>query len=127
MPRIMKKPKGKRTRRSKRPVKADPYEALRKAQSIMKKRAKEGHEDAAAWLKEYKRLPGVDLTRAEVQVLRDSSLRCVHNQDAVNKLERKGYLREVRVMHSRHLRVSKSGNIALKLRSNVPHLCGHKH
>ena len=105
----------------------DPYELLRRARELIKLNV--DNPKHAAWLKDYKELPGAKLTKKAVHVLRDPHRRMRGiNQDIVDELLKDGYLRTVRQMrthggrrptHFKQLRISKKGLAALQLRSDV--------
>jgi len=104
----------------------DPYELLRRAKIILK-RAKLDNakdlDDACAWLGDYERLPGAELSNFEVSVLRDPYRRVQRSekvQSAIDKLRKLEYLRRVHHIGNRKryisIRRSSLGSEALRLR-----------
>lgn len=103
---------------------SDPYDLLRRAQEIIERN--KHNSKHAAWLADFKKLPGAQFSKKEVHVLQDPRKRARGtNEDIVVKLEESDYLQKVRQMR-RHgsgaftqLRISKKGHAALLLRSDV--------
>jgi len=69
----------------------DPYDLIRDALPIMRQLAKAGDAGAKAWMRAYKKLPGVGLTKEQVRVLRFKDLR-PHDEAATAILRERGYL-----------------------------------
>ena len=101
----------------------DPYDLIRDAIPLMRGLAKEGDKDAKAWVKAYRKLPGADLTKRQVEVLRCRELR-PYDKKATDVLRRRGYLEAQKKMvglyKNRRLetvwRRGEKGQAALRLR-----------
>lgn len=105
---------------------SDPYNVIRAAWPIMKLLAMKGDKDAMAWLKMYRKLPGATLSHKEIHLLKDSTLRCSHNEEAVEKLHKSGYLKSISTVsrypnpkHKSYPRLNDAGKAAIRLRSDV--------
>lgn len=105
---------------------SDPYDTIRAAWPIMKMLAMKGDKDAMAWMKMYRKLPGATLSHKEIHLLKDSTLRCSHNEDAVEKLQKSGYLKNIEIMSGYpkpkpkiYTRLNDAGKDAIRLRSDV--------
>jgi hypothetical protein len=104
----------------------DPYDLIRDALPVMRRLAKKGDKDAKAWVKAYRKLPGADLTKRQVEVLRFRDLR-PHDRRATEVLKKRGYLEGHRKMvglyKSRRLetvwRRGEKGREALRLRNEM--------
>lgn len=105
---------------------SDPYDVIRAAWPIMKILAMRGDKDAMAWMKMYRKLPGTTLSHKEIHLLKDSTLRCPHNEEAVEKLRKSGYLKIVKTMSrypkpefKSYPRLNHAGKAAILLRNDV--------
>jgi len=97
---------------------SDPYDLLRRARELIKRN--EHNSENAAWLKDFKELPGAKLTKRAVHVLRDPHrlMRQNGTETLIEKLIDDSYLKIVFTHAGRcaQTRLSAQGRAALRLR-----------
>lgn len=94
---------------------SDIYKMLERARAII-----EDGESDRYWIRDFKSLPGIELTDLELLVLLDPEIRNKDNDHIVNRLISHGYLMKIsRVINSRPIksvRRTSKGTEALKIR-----------